>query len=326
MKMNFKIFLIFVFVLFIFPLTTYASKSSITLTDRVLNTNNTVSNTFTYSITPDQSNKSGATNEPTQIEVTLNKVKGNNGVVSYDYEIDFSSVHYTQYGIYKYLIEEISSSDMENYSLSNDKYYIYVLYSNQGIASVYGQAYNVTDNSKSDLIFNHNHNYTNIKITNTTTGKLFNTNEYFKFKLVINGQVGDRYYIDGQDSIIKFNGNNINTTNYYTVKNSDNYVYIYLKKDQTITIGTEDGINQIPIGTHYSLQKIGSRSWETTYEVINNYTTSDNEDVNYIIIINRRDYDVAITGVFLDILPFVILIALGILGLILIRKIGKKND
>ncbi len=327
MKMNFKIFLMFVFVLFVFPVFAYAGETSITLTDRILNTNNTVSNTFIYRITPDSSNKSGASNEPSQIEVTLNKVKGHNGTVSYDYEIDFSNVHYTQYGLYKYLIEEISSSDMENYSLSNEKYYIYVLYSNEGrIASVYGQAYNVTDNTKSDLIFDHEHNYTNITITNTTTGKLADTNEYFKFKLVINGEVGDRYYIEGQDSIVKFNGKNINTTNYYTVKSTDNFVYIYLKKDQSITIGTEDGVNQIPIGTHYSLQKIGARGWETTYDVINNYTTTNDDDNNYIIIINRRDYDVAITGVFLDILPFVILIALGVIGIILIRKIGNKND
>ena len=103
-------------------------------------------------------------------------------------------------------------------------------------------------------------------------------------------------------------------------------MYIYLKKDQSITIGTENNINQIPIGTHYSIQKIGSRSWETTYDVINNYTTTDNDEDNYIIIINRRDYDVAITGVFLDILPFIILIILGIVGLILLRKIGNKDD
>lgn len=324
--MNKRIIFIFIFIFVLLPVKALAYDTSITLTDQILNTNNTVSNTFTYRITPDSNNKSGVSNEPTEVVVTLNNVKGHNNIVSYDYEIDFSNVHYTNYGIYKYLIEEISSSDMQNYSISNEKYYIYVLYGSAGITSVYGQAYNVTDNSKSDLIFNHNHNYTNIKITNTTEGKLSKTDEYFKFKLVINGKVGDRYYIDGQDPIIKFNKKNINTSNYYTVKDKDNFVYIYLKKDQSITIGTENNINQIPIGTHYSIQKIGSRSWETTYDVINNYTTTDNDEDNYIIIINRRDYDVAITGVFLDILPFIILIILGIVGLILLRKIGNKDD
>ena len=195
------------------------------------------------------------------------------------------------------------------------------------------QVIDLETGEKTDLKFEHQTVLTYIKIQNQTEGSLSNTGEYFKYKLSILGNVGDRFKMVGQDSFITFEGRQIRTEDFYEVKEGeDNFVYIYLKGNQKLTIGLLDGnIKQIPIGTKYKIQKVGARKWNTFIngeEVVETdyLIATENPEENQITIVNHRDFDVAITGIFINILPFILLIALGVIRNILYNKKQKDED
>ena len=180
--------------------------------------------------------------------------------------------------------------------------------------------------------FKHNPVYTSIILENKAQGKLADTGEYFKFKIRIMGNVGDTYQVLGQDSTVTFEDEVINTNDTYTVKDGDdNYMYIYLKANQVATIGkTVGGINQIPVGIKYTVKLEGARKWHTTFNAEETQeiekTTSADEEQNRILVINGRDFDVAVTGVFLKVIPFAVLFVIGTIGAVYMILKPKKKD
>ena len=97
---------------------------------------------------------------------------------------------------------------------------------------------------------------------------------------------------------------------------------------------TENGqvFYQIPIGTYISIVENEARKYQTIIngeegKVIRNVPVSSEED-NIILVVNHADYDVAITGVFFSILPYVIVIVLVvvILSWFIFKKIKDKNS
>lgn len=311
-------------------------QEKITLTSRIKNVSNGVKNTYTYIIEPEQENPEQTEAKTIALEFD-NVIPNSNNEAIVNYDLDFLDVEFKRLGIYKYIVSEIASSDEMNYPISNDKYEIYVVVekNNEGQIekNIYAQALDLNSKQKSKLEFSHEHNYTSISIENYVTGKYSSTNEYFKFKLRIMGNVGDVFEIIGQDEEVIYGGKRIRTQKYYTVQEGEeNYVYIYLKANQKATIGvSSDNINQIPIGTEYYLAKIDAKIWNTTINdeniVETKYlATQKNSEINKIIIVNKRRVDLPITGIFINILPFVILIAIAIIGIILMIKMKKDDD
>jgi len=337
-----KIGLIFVIsISFIFLLTkfTYATESNekITLTTTVQNVSNDISNTFTYKIEPSIENQNDGITSPITFDVNFNQVTPNEKKEAIvNSEFDFSQIKFTQTGIYKYVITQIASSDKDTFPVSNQKYEIDVQVildeTNRTIVKyISSQAIDLSTNEKTNLKFINTPIYTYINVENYVTGKV-PTDEYFKYKIVVDGNIGDKYEIYGQDDVIIYENQKINTSNEYIVKaGEDNYIYVYLKDNQKITIGlTEDNTNQIKIGTKYKITKIGARKWNTYIndeetKDIDFLTTGENGLNNKIVIVNQRDFDVAVTGVFINILPYILLIVAGVVGVILINK-TKKND
>ena len=105
-------------------------------------------------------------------------------------------------------------------------------------------------------------------------------------------------------------------------------MYIYLKDKQEITIGhNELDFNEIPIDTEYTITKIDSSKWTTTIndKEIDTFTSKINNKKNEVLIINKRDYDDAVTGLIYNIIPFVLIIILMIGSFILFKKIKYKK-
>lgn len=311
----------------------YASNEKITLISTINGVTNSITNTYTYTIKP-VNNNNNAQNEPTVVKVNFNNIKPESNKAIATHDIDFSKTSYSKLGVYEYIITETSSSDSETFPLSKDKYKIFVEVirdkSDNVVKNVHFQALDLNVLQKSELEFTHQAEYTYINIENTTTGKMANKNEYFKYKLSIFGNVGDIYEITGQDETVYFEGKRITPAKHYIVKSgSDNYIYIYLKDNQKISIGLSNDIPQIKIGTKYIISKVGARKWET---IINDkhYNTTNylvaKKGVNKIDIVNIKNFDIALTGVFIDVLPFVILIILAVFGIFAITKLKKKND
>ena len=150
-------------------------------------------------------------------------------------------------------------------------------------------------------------------------------NEYFKFKIEIDG---DGYTILGQDSSVVYNGQTINTINTYN-GSGDNYVY--LKHGQTVTIGLNNGEYQIPSNSLYSIEEMDASNYKT---YVNNSTGQlkswlthaiNTPDSNNVSFVNNYESTV-LTGVFISIIPYIILISLAIIGIYVLKKKPKKRN
>ena len=291
--------------------------------------------TLKYDITPERSNLSGASNEPTEVTVTLNSTTDviSEGRLSKSCEIDFTNTTYTKPGVYKYLITEKYCSNETEFPRNTKKYRIAVeavKESNGSIShSFYKYAFDLENDTKEERIaFNHTQ-MTYLKFQMQTTGQLADPDQYFKLTVSIFGREGDIYNISGQDSVVTYNGEQINTINSFD---------IYLKNGQTVYIGTKtvNGVEyyQIPVGTYVSIVENEATNYQTFINEeegkvrINIYLTGDIED-NIINVINHSDYDDTRTVVFFSILPYVIisLIVIGLLIFLACKKMkDKKND
>lgn len=98
---------------------------------------------------------------------------------------------------------------------------------------------------KIDVINSKEDEKTYLTIKNYVT----DSDDYIKYKVVIYGSNNEIYDINGQDKKVTYNNQTITTDNKcYAGKEC----FIYLKNDQTITIGYND---QIKVGTRYSITK-----------------------------------------------------------------------
>ena len=314
-------------------------QTEIMLTTR-LDAEEAVNVKYTYEITASDQNVPGATNEPETLVVDLSGVNPVDGTIEVNTALSFANTNYINMGIYRYTVREIATSNA-TYPISKQTYEIYVqnaqdTTSGQVVKQVYAQALNLDTDEKGELEFDHTKAATYILIENHTEGLLSDTGEYFRYRLEILGEVGTRYTILGQDVSITFDGRTIATETEYEVKSGDdNYIYIYLKDEQSLTVGlAADGTYEMPVGLQYRLIKDKVNRWYTTINGQHFSTEAEKMDYlstmldpvkNKIIVINEREFDVPMTAVFLNILPFVILILIAILGFYLIKKAKHEN-
>ena len=340
-KIIFCLFLLFL-AFFSCPKKIFAAEENreITLVSRIKNVYNTVSNVYTYKLEAEDELTRSVFEEPLYYEVKFDNIMPNsNNIATVSYDIDFSEANFEKLGYYKFIVSEVDSSDKEAFPISSEKYEIIVVVTcdenNQLIIKPVEQVMDINSNEKTDLEFEHETVMTYINIEEYTHGKLAeqDRNVYFKYKLTILGNVGNKYRILGQDKQVSFDGSTIITDDYYEIKEGqENYIYVYLKHGQRITVGiSDDDVNQIPIGTRYSLQKIGARKWNTTIndqliKATDFLVAGVTPEQNLIVIVNERDFEVALTGIFINILPFAILIVLAVVGIAFLLRYKKNDD
>lgn len=275
--------------------------------------------------------------EPIIIDIKLENCKpDSNNSIDEKTEIDFKKFNYSKTGIYRYYISQIASSNENVFPISNEKYEIMVEVTKENEEykiSVLKPFSKISNETKvEELVFNNKMKNTFITIKNTNTGKISEANEYFKYELCIEGNIGDTFNIIGQDEYITYNGREIKTNNKYTLTKKDDVIYLYLKHNQTITIGVssegEDKIYQIPVGTKYKLTQLNSRKVKTVIngDMVKEINGIVVEGENLINIVNEKNFDVAITGIFMNIYPFYMLIGLAIGIIVIILKVKKDVD
>ena len=298
---------------------------------------------FKYEIKPEQSNIPGAQNEPVELTVVVNKddPRDLDGRITKTAYVDFTNTRYFAPAVYKYTISEVYCSNEKEYPLSTQKYKFSVEVLEQADGSLkqelYKYAFDLNNNTKDDkLCFNHDQ-MTYLKLKLSTTGRKANSDEYFKITLSIFGREGDIYNILGQDNVVTYNNQEIETLDCFEIID-DNYSFnIYLKDDQVVYIGskTENGqvFYQIPVGTYISVVENDARKYQTFIneeegKIVVNFILTEEEENNAFDIVNHRDYDVAITGVFIDILPYIIivLVVLLALGFMVYKRTKDKKD
>ena len=355
--LNLKKKLIIIFVLFMFVMALYSFKESfcelapydeyigtkIPITVTLSGTPSDSETVFKYEIKPEPSNIPGAADEPTEVTVVVSKddERDLDGRITKTAYVDFTNTQYFDPAVYKYTISEIYCSNEKEYPISSQKYKFSVEVIEQADGTLkqelYKYAFDLNNNTKEDkLTFSHDQmTYLTLKLT--TTGRRANSDEYFKLTLSIFGREGDIYSIIGQDNIVTYNNQEIETLDSFEIVDGNYSFNIYLKDNQVAYIGskTENGqvYYQIPVGTYISVVENDARKYQTFIneeegKIVVNFVLTNDEEENAFDIVNHRDYDVAITGVFIDILTYIIIaiIVLAGLGYMVYKRTKDKKD
>lgn len=319
-----KILLLIALFLFI-PKEVFAEES-ITLKNTINKIANPIDSEIIYKLKPHAENPKEVENEPNDIKLSFKDIEVEDNTLTAETTIDFSNTTYKYPGTYRYGIMQKSTND-ENINLVKDTYEIYVTVTQEDNGTlktdVSPLVFDFENLEKDELKFTNTVNYTNMKIENKITG--YKNDVYIKYKLTLYGKVGTKFTITGQDEEIEYNGEKITTSNEYTITEEDNYVYLYLKDSQIVTIGINElEFNEIPLKTEYKLEVEDWEKWDIR---INNEEERIKRGVltedNHIIITLERTYDNAVTGLFYTIIPFIILILITVISIIFIPKMKK---
>ena len=224
----------------------------------IYNASSAINTEFIYEIIPDESNPAGATNEPTSLSIVFDNVEPHGSKASVSGEISFADVRYKTYDVYKYIVKEVSSSNPD-YKVSSEQYEIYVLNANDGLY-VYQQAKKLDDDTKGDMNFNHEPDYSYFTVNLNVSGDEIDRQEYFRFRVFIDTScVGCSYDVFGQDEYVLYNGE--------WVKTSNNYIAFNRNGSST------------PV--QYAVQKKDQKKTTMRYAVSNN-TTADRRNATYV--------------------------------------------
>ena len=333
----------------------YAKENTkIKITSRVSGITTHVDNTFSYKLEADSSNPMVVDNAPKSFDI---KVEGDpvNGRVSNSVELDYSSVNFTKVGNYIYHLSEVSSLKADDYFVSEEKFDIYVQVSRENgklVIDVVQKGLNKETKEKENVVFDHIINLTYITINTKVLGNV-DTDRYFKYRLKLlfpseNSMLAVvprsmflerlakapvKYDIKGQDKTVTFNGRKINTESFYEVAKGE--VFIYLKNNQTITIGLSGKEKQLPVGTHYTLESIDAPGWITKINNVRRNVLSSRElleqdpknTIYFEHIKNENPIvnpDIAVTGLILSYWPIILLIVVTVIGIVIIKRMKVK--
>ncbi len=322
-----KIFLIFLLV-FTFLIKVNAS-TTIDVIRKVDNVDS-INNTFSYEIIPKDTNPDVVGGLINNFDIVFNESEVPDKIAQKSYTIDFSNFTFNKLGKYEFVLNEVSSSNEIDYPKDEDTYTIVVYVKNElnenseptgnFIIDVLQNAYVNDTLGKAEIIYETNA-LTYLTINKTVTGDAADMNEYFKFKLEIGSD--NNLTISGQDETVTYNNEEISTSNVFdpSIEN-----YVYLKHGQTVTIGlNSSGEKELLAGTRCVVEEMDSEDYKT---YINEGTAnskyfvrgmSNLVDRNIVSYVNNKETTV-LTGLFVNIIPFVILSILSIAGIVLVRK------
>lgn len=307
------------------------TDNQLTITRNVKDTAENVTNTFTYTVEQVTDNSNYVSTAvggtlPTPTVVFTNSEPDSSNVATETGILDLAGVTFTKLGNYAFKVTETNSSNQTKYPLDDKEYYIYVSVRNEldennqptgnFIATLADKAKLSDAEDKVDLKYESNVPLQSVEISKTVTGNMADINEYFAFTLTINGLAGTTYTVTGAHST---DGNE--TVDSSTVNAGANT--IYLKHGQTITIGN------LPEGTTYTITETGAADYDTKVDGNNGKAsgtkkvTSANTNDNTAFVNNKEETN--LTGIFINIAPFVGLIILAIIGIVLIKK-SSDND
>ena len=299
-----------------------------------------INNTFYYDIIPSNENPDSVTGLVSNFEIVFDENTEISNVTAHkEYTIDFSDVVFDKVGVYKFKVIERESENEKVYPRDTNTYIVLVNVThdvnsdneptNDLLVDVNPLAIHEESNSKSEVRFDTNpHTY--LSLSKRVTGDMADSEKYFKFKIKITGgdYSADGIKIVGQDEVINYEGQTINTISTYD-SNIDNYVY--LKHGQKITIGNDTENNKYLLsgGTMFTIEEEGAQEYITYINgdrkdhksiTLNAVSNIDKNEAKYV-----NNYEsTALTGVFVRIVPFVVLLIISIGSFILVNKRVKE--
>jgi hypothetical protein len=326
------------------PAVSPAAGSKYTIVREITGVTAPVTNTFTYTIAPSDSNPETVSGLASSATIAFNNVAPTDGKVSAHADINFAAAQFTKVGDYTFTITETGTTDADNYPLSTNSYTAYVSVRNiTGAGNVptgdhqailggvsitnSGNKLETVEGSNSEVIFTKAANSTYISLSKKVTGNDANEDECFAFAIAMDGPAGTNF---------AFNSASTCTGNPATVAGNGTTT-VYLKHNESATIGNVNSTYQIPINIDYTITEQGATDY-TTY--IDGSTTAakatstkttvaadatDFTAKNTTSFVNNKEA-APHTGVVLSILPFIIIAMIGIFGAAYVAKTKKVTE
>ena len=320
------------------------SPQSITIQRTVEGVTNPVSNTFTYLVEPDENNPAPTSGYFNTVSLVFNgEVPDANNKVTQTAQLDMSNVAFSQVGDYRFKIKEDISSNSIVFPLDSvHEYYVCVSVRNEVsynrptgnlIATLAMQVEDAATGEKTDATFNAKASFTYIQISKEVTGNAARTDEYFRFRIRMDhAPAGERYVISGQDTVVEYNGESINTQNEFIVGEEN---IIYLKHGQTAYIGISGDLYQIRHGTDYSFSEDVPDGYAVTLNDRNGVSSGTGVVASFVDdgvlpmnnkvrFVNHKESAV-LTGVSTAVVPISILAVIGVGSFVIARKLRKSE-
>lgn len=310
------------------------------MTRRIHGAKNYVENTFGYSIEQDPGNPAVIEDFPAAFEVELSGNVDMRGNIANTGGPDLAGYEFTTLGDYKFIVREESSSDPINYPIVEDrKYYFYVSVRNkldsdgrptgEYVATMANQVRDHDTGDKMAPDFETDAVRSRVEVTNTVSGNMANIDEYFKYRVVIEGaREGDIYTVYGQPDVVNYHGANYATSKEVSIDGVDDY--IYLKHGQTVYIGFDGENNELPVGVTYHLEEVDGNGYAQYVDGVAGAISADktvaaeeNAASNKVAFLNHKESDV-LTGIVTNVMPYAF--AVGFTGAALaIARASKKK-
>ncbi|MBR6168643.1 hypothetical protein IKQ74_01725 [Candidatus Saccharibacteria bacterium] len=321
--------------------------NSVTLKRTVSGVSNPVTNTFTYTIT-ETSKPTGATSPSVPSSATI-VFDGSETITNKSVEetttIDLSALNYDKAGDYTWTIAETDSTDRTNYPIDSDSnnytLQISVRYTMNGNTPTTAYTAYVTLKSKANNKVEPNATWgstaarTYISATASTTGNMADVNECFAYTVNIpvgNGVVaGDSFTISSNSACTQTSATSVKAGTPATV---------YLKNGESLTVGVNNGANELPVGAKYTITKTnasddyiekmdGEDANTVTKTTVAVPTAGDSAAEaafaanNHTDIENNKEKD-PLTGIVTNYWFYLVLLIIGAFGLIVFMR--KRQD
>ena len=223
-------------------------------------------------------------------------------------DITINLPEYTTVGVYEYTLREKAGATAGvTYHTGDIKLVVTVMQGEDGKVRVAGVHTEAEDGEKTGSIENIykaagvQSEGTGLKIKKTVTGNMADHEKYFTFTVTLNGEAGKTY----ADSYAVKGGTNGSNPTSCTIGTP---FEIYLKADETITI------ENLPYGVTYTVVEDDYEGYTTSGEVTDPLTIDNATEE--VIIENHNEGEVD-TGVILDSMPYVLMLAVVAVGLVL---------
>ena len=312
-----------------------ASDRTVSIERNVTGVTNPVTNTFTYTIAQDTGyNSTAVTNYPTSTTVVFNGTTPNaSGTATQTGTVDFAGATFTKVGDYRFTLTETASSNATQYPLDNTTYYLYVSVryaaddtdGTKMEATVVSSAMTTTaaptTGTKVPVVFTSGAELTHVTISKTVTGNMGDKSKYFDISVNIPGT--GTYLVSGGKYGAPGSATNVTVT-------AGTATTLQIKHGETITIGiAADGTtDQIPIGINYTVGETAETGYTTTIDGAatnpKTETTVATAANNTTAIVNN--YELAtLTGVFINMVPYLLIAAVVLVLIVLLKRSSKKS-
>ena len=325
----------------------------ITLRRSVSGISNPVTNTFSYTVTSSSTPTGASVSDyPTSATIGFNNVSPSGGVAERTTTLDFSTADYSAVGDYEFTITESASSNPSNYPVDTaDNDYKAIV----SVRYYTDPSTNVPDNSRyvASIVLENNGDskvdeatwvsgatYTYIEAAAKTTGNMADLNDCFAYTIDIltgNGvSTGDEFAIDTASTCA---GSDSSVT-------AGTPATVYLRHNDTITVGRTRATNQIPVGARYTWAKAsdsttgythlidGSEQASVTKTAVAVTNTKCNDDTdgascwsegNHTDFENNKGSN-PLTGIVTNFWFYLALLMIGLFGFIVINRKRKEED